>query len=965
MSHPPDENRAALQIRCASSKRLSVNHTPVAASVPPLCPVHGPTVVRFPKPTRTPPLLAAPPGLEIPKTTHPWLTQWASVLSALRASGPPSLIVPKSGPAGIWFNPPIPVAQTIADGTFDLVPPPTETASMTTTPTAPQDTSQRELLLNVVDAATGQGIPDAEVQVSAISWENWPEAFSSQRTDSNGAALVRFKTNTYVLVVGALVPGRTPRCVRFDPHHGGVIPDQYTLQLPPTEQAIGGTLVSPEGQPVANADLRLNFLSGGERIQRESGTEYTGTANTDGIVIGQSGADGRWTCSWIPKAHPGFQITAHHPDFPPTLVTLVGPGLAPNPDGTQRLAPKQKLWTRELITTLNRPLQLVGKVTDSLGRPIPKAVLLHSPHNWNQRRVETGDDGSFLWNNLQQGAFAFTALAPGHGPRHIQVMVASDSPPVDVVLPPSALLRLRVVDPSGAGVEGVRAIPEAWDGALYFAMNPSGPDGRIEWRDAPGNEAIQLYVAKFGWGERRNVSVVADGSEHEIVLGPYPRIHGRVLDAESGRPIAEFKAIPSDRGPQWPEPKWDRSNAQVCRNGDLQLAFVDADPPYRFRVEAEGYVPYLHEPIQPGSFPTSPLKIHLRLADANKAIHGTVLQPNGDPAVGLEIQLIGNTTHMILGRGSLRQRGGTTPSAKTDASGQFRFAPEAAGAWLVATGEAGCALAKPPAPGEPAALQLQAWGRIEGRIDLADRARPNQSVRLDPVPTFHLPLIMMITSKAEPDAEGRFVFDAVRPAEYTLSLQIADTPPGHHRTPVTVEPGRTTEVLIADPGPRVKGRVVLQGPGGTPVGAAGIAVTFASPNLPPGNLGPFFQQLPPQEAEHRAIEIHRLQHLRSSIVAAFPDSEGRFVSVEGLAPGDYLLGIHHTSLNDRPGQTAPQDDILRQIGWRQLITSHPDIAEIPITVPAPAEGAEPGAIQDLGDITVTATPRTDPHPSSK
>ncbi|MEI2685787.1 MAG: carboxypeptidase-like regulatory domain-containing protein [Cypionkella sp.] len=376
---------------------------------------------------------------------------------------------------------------------------------MNTTPATPQDASQRELLLSVVDAATGHGIPDAEVQVSAISWENWPEAFSSQRTDSNGAAVVRFATNTYHLAVGALVPGRTPRCVRFAPHRGEIIPEQYTLRLPPTEQAIGGTLVSPEGQPVAKADLRLNFLSGGERIQRESGTEYTGTANTDGIVIGQSGEDGRWTSTWIPRAHPGFQITAHHPDFPPTLVTLVGAGLAPNPDGTQRLDPKQKLWTRQLITTLNRPLQLVGKVTDSVGRPIPKAVLLHSPHNWNQRRAETGDDGRFLWNNLQQGAFAFTATAPGHGPRHIQAMVASDSPPVDVVLPPSAVLRLRVVDSSGAGVEGVRAIPEAWDGALYFAMNPSGPDGRIEWRDAPANETIHLYVAKFGWGERRNV----------------------------------------------------------------------------------------------------------------------------------------------------------------------------------------------------------------------------------------------------------------------------------------------------------------------------------------------------------------------------------------------------------------------------------------------------------------------------
>ena len=385
-------------------------------------------------------------------------------------------------------NPPTPVAQPIATDTFGLVPPPTETAAMDTTLSATPDAPQRELLLFVVDVATGQGIPDAEVQVRAMSWENWPEEFSSQRTDSNGVALVRFETNTQHLVVGALVPGRTPRCVRFDPYRGDIIPDQYTLRLPITEQAIGGTLLSPEGAPVRDAELRITFLAGGERIHREPGTEYTGTAKTDGIVMGQSGADGGWTGTLIPKAHPGFQITAHHPDFPPTLVILVGPGLAPNPDGAQRLDTHQKLWAGQLTTTVNPPLQLLGKVTDSLGHPIAKAVLLHSPENWNQRRAQTGDDGRFRWKNLKEGAFAFTVLAPGHGPRHIQVIVASDSPPVEVVLTPSTLLRLRIVDSSGAGVEGVRAIPEEWDGALYFALDPSGPDGRIEWRDAPANE---------------------------------------------------------------------------------------------------------------------------------------------------------------------------------------------------------------------------------------------------------------------------------------------------------------------------------------------------------------------------------------------------------------------------------------------------------------------------------------------
>jgi hypothetical protein len=537
---------------------------------------------------------------------------------------------------------------------------------------------------------------------------------------------------------------------------------------------------------------------------------------------------------------------------------------------------------------------------------------------------------------------------------------------VDVVLTPSAILRLRIVDPSGAGVEGVRAIPQDWDAAFNFAINKSGPDGRIEWRDAPANETVLLYVGIMGWGERRDVAVVADGFEHEIVLRPAPRITGRVLDAESRLPIAEFKAIPPDPGEQW---RW--GDTQICRNGDFQLTLMHAKscgtPSHRFRIEAEGYLPYVHEPNRSASFPTDPLEILLQVADAAKALHGTIVQPDGDPAVGLEVQLIENTDHIMLGRGSLRQRGGTTASATTDANGRFRFAPEAAGAWLIATGEAGFVLAKPSASGEPATLQLQAWGRIEGRIDLPDRARLDQSVWLDPGPTFTSPLIIMITSKAEPDSEGRFVFDAVRPAEYALSLRIADTPPGHHRTPITVEPGRTTVVRIADPGPRIQGRLVWQPTQVATEEDKVFAVTLARPDLPRCELPQLAGGPSPEETKRRATELRRIQLLRSSIVAAYPDAEGRFVTPEGLAPGNYVLGIHRihsgaqgiTTVDGRSTKrVVPHEAMLRQFRMHQLITtSRPGIAEIPITLPAPTEGAEPGAIHDLGDITINLPPQ--------
>lgn|GEM_PF-2623150 len=57
-------------------------------------------------------------------------------------------------------------------------------------------------------------------------------------------------------------------------------------------------------------------------------------------------------------------------------------------------------------------------------------------------------------------------------------------------------------------------------------------------------------------------------------------------------------------------------------------------------------------------------------------------------------------------------------------------------------------------------------------------------------------------------------------------------------------------------------------------------------------------------------------------------------------------------------RVVPHEAMLRQFSMHQLITtSRPGIAEIPITVPALAEGAEPGAFHDLGDIEFTVPPQ--------
>lgn len=821
-----------------------------------------------------------------------------------------------------------------------------------------------ELLLRVIDASSHQPLSGAEIVCRRVNRSSPTpvQVLPGTPTNDQGETRICIEQTLDHLVVGARLPGWRPRCVRWDPNRGDRIPESYTLRLPPIERSAGGVLRSPDGLPVADAEIRLFFLSGGDHPDREPPREYTGTPGFSTTVVARSDATGRWSTRLIPEEHPGFRLSAHHPDYAATPIAVAGPGVATRPEWAESAEATQRLWEGQWETVLERPLRVAGTVRDATGKPVPNAEVMLSPDRiQDERRTRTDSEGKFTMNGLRGGSFEAMVLARGFAPAFPRFVVHPEAPAVEVTLHGSARLRLRVVDASGLGIPGVLVVPVGLQRCQAVWEGTTDANGRVEWPDAPPHTPFQVFLGKPGWVEVHDREVLADGSEQTITLKPAATIHGHVVDAETGLPIAAFEVVPGDR-----HERWCRGDTQHGHDGVFTLPVACETNGFRFRVEAKGYRPVVVGPILPEQVSTAPLEIRLTPADPALAIRGWVLLPDGSPAPNVEVGLLSASTKRPIGRQNLGPTGGHPADQRTDVAGAFRFPPEATGEGVVAVAEFGSAEAKVPEPGQPLTLRLQPWGRIEGTVEGRLRRNPAERVYLVPRGERAFGLTALVKPTAVCDAEGDFVFPTVRPGTYAVHLGILEQTwvrPCYSR-PVTVPAGGPAHVRIAEAGPMVKGRLVVDTSSG--MGVSGnwkdFAVTFATRDLPPPPEHLPRHPLPAEERERLLAETRRIQDLRSGILSGFPDDNGGFQSPEGLAPGDYILGILWVPDSPKvPATAGPkggliQDPTIRHIlRWARLKLGTP-IVTLPFRVPASDKLPEHQDPIDLGDIRVQIPP---------
>src|SRR6185369_16037145 len=222
--------------------------------------------------------------------------------------------------------------------------------------------------------------------------------------------------------------------------------------------------------------------------------------------VARSDRTGRWTCALIPSDNQWYySFEARHANFAPTRIESGNPDSGDDDLKRDRF---RQLWDGTLVTTMNRGLALVGRVTDETGQPIPQTLVHHQPQAIDAKRFTADAEGRFVIPNLAPGRFPITVTAPGFAPEYRDVAVIPDMAPLDFQLKPGALLRLQIVDERGAEVPEARVVLEQW-GEHRQVLNwnaTSGPDGRIEWNSAP-RDRLELCALKEGWCFARDVGV--------------------------------------------------------------------------------------------------------------------------------------------------------------------------------------------------------------------------------------------------------------------------------------------------------------------------------------------------------------------------------------------------------------------------------------------------------------------------
>jgi RNA polymerase sigma factor (sigma-70 family) len=238
---------------------------------------------------------------------------------------------------------------------------------------------------------------------------------------------------------------------------------------------IDGTVVAPDGRPVADAAV----LYGGDDSR---------AANS--IPPVKTDSQGRFTLAIEPGAI--SVLTARHAGFGPALQTI-------------RVGNEPQ----HVTLTLQPSHALTGRVVDGAGRPIPRASL--SIRSWRgleslEEEVTTDTDGRFSWKDAPGDEVRADVYAKGYGRRH-DVPVAPGAPNRIVMTVPTTI-KGTVVD-----AETGRPIPRF---SLAHGTVWNAGEGLIWQRNRRADEEATKAPGSFEWrfGEqvhRLIVRVVAEG----------------------------------------------------------------------------------------------------------------------------------------------------------------------------------------------------------------------------------------------------------------------------------------------------------------------------------------------------------------------------------------------------------------------------------------------------------------------
>ena len=768
----------------------------------------------------------------------------------------------------------------------------------------------------VVDKDTGKPLGDVALRVRVN------DAVRTVTTDKDGRYRVELDNrHPSILSIRVYKPTFVPMVVGWDEESDPAgVPESYTFKLE-TGSPIGGVVRNENGQPVEGV---TGLVMTGQNDGRDRYNLWDYPVKTD--------AEGRWVCEAFPRKTGNIQVKFEHPDYAATAITYQDSG------DTVELLRK-----RTHVTVMRKPPVLTGRVLDEKGSPLAGAIVgmrTNTVSDKESKRVTTNDKGEFrlVYTGALQSftSLLLTATFKDRAPDRKWVPLNEPIKPLEFQLGLGRTIRGRITDMADKPLADVAVAVKEWRGFHPLDWRAqTDNDGRFTWKNAP-TDGVVLSARKSGYVDGVfNTGSGDAGKASEVTIrmaavdpAKVPpettnlRVHGSVVDAETGRPIPRFEVIPGMLFETWTNVHWERERKKTCADGTYECTFDQAFRGRFLKIEVDGYAPGVSKKYV-GNEGDVVLDFRLK---RQAGPQGVVRFPDGKPVAGA---LVGLATS-AYGGGLRFQNGRLTvynPAiiTQTDAEGRFSFPAQSEDWFLVAMHDDGYREMTAQTLNANSSVVLQPWARVEGSLKVGGKPVANEFVVINYVNReaysgFDLDLSRIdYWYEVATDENGFFRMDKLPPGDATIAHgpkhgQVED----RNGVRVTIQPGQTVQLALGElRGRSVIGKAVLapELPGPVDWTKAVAALSSAAPPEYPtfnGDQNAYGKA----RAAFYATEAGRRywRYERHSPVTLAPDGSFR---IEQVVAGKYTIDV---ALRD------PQD-VKKKTGVGTLLFDVPEMPD--------------------------------------
>ncbi len=531
----------------------------------------------------------------------------------------------------------------------------------------------------VINGQTQEPIPGVKLELqNAGKGINFQDV-KVQTTDADGRSPIKLPDLPPNAVrVYPSKPGFVPLRVYWADQPSPVMPPSITIPMEPGE-AFGGTIRNEAGDPIAGVTVTVHYWGPG------SGKNPHIRANIDTKTT--SDKEGRWQINVMPEkiVENELRIFLNHPDY---ISDHLKRGIIPLPVTVR--PPLKSLYRRTAVMTMREGETIHGQVIDGDNRPIPNVSIYDGEYYWfkpGKPRAKTGEDGKFSIIGLQSGPMHLTVQAAGYAPELIDV--AGAPLPLKIQLKPGQTVHGRVVDENGKPVKGVAVSVSRWRGkrSRLRLHTKSDAEGKFRLTDAPTDQ-VEYDFGKKGYMLVENYVMSPSSNEFLVTLKQPLRIAGSVVDAETGKPLKKFSFIQGIDYDDGRAPFWQSYMAKTIVNGRYETTITQEGFLYRFRVEAEGYMPAISKLFRPNNPDRGEITYDFKLHRADP-LTGLVLGTGGEPLADADVYLA--IESFVISDGKVAGGMQKCRHVKTDPAGHFKFPPEVEPFYLVVVHQQGIA----------------------------------------------------------------------------------------------------------------------------------------------------------------------------------------------------------------------------------------------------------------------------------